>query len=150
MAERAFIDTNVFVYAADVDEPAKRKVANGLIQQLAAERRGVISSQVLVEYVSGARRKLGHSFAQCRQGLLLMSRFEVVLIKPELVLGAVDLAGTHSLSHWDALIVKAASVSGCRVVLTEDLNHGQMIDGVRIENPFSSASHDEFEDMPPE
>ncbi len=65
-----------------------------------------------------------------------MAQFEVVLIKPEHVLGALDLATIHSLSHWDALVVKTAASSGCSVLLTEDLNHGQHIDGVTIHNPF--------------
>ncbi len=136
MSERVFVDTNVFVYAEDEDEPAKRAVAQGLIQQLAAEERAVISTQVLSEYVAAARRKLGLSLAACREAVLLMCQLHVVGVRPEHVLGAIDLASLHSLSLWDALIVRAASASGCARLLTEDLTHGQVIDGVRVENPF--------------
>jgi predicted nucleic acid-binding protein len=134
--QRTFIDTNVFVYADDADEPEKRAIAQGLIRQLVTQRRAVVSTQVLTEYVAAARRRLKFSVSQCRQAVLLMCRLDVVLIKPDLVLEALDLAITHQLSHWDALIVKAASTSGCSVLVTEDLQHGQTIEGVRIENPF--------------
>src|SRR5438067_5577571 len=135
--QRTFIDTNVFVYAEDADEPGKRRIAQGLIRQLAVEQRGVVSTQVLTEYIAAARRRLKFSLSQCRQTVLLMRRFDVVLIKPDLVLEALDLAITYQLSHWDALIIKAAAVSGCHVLVTEDLQHGETVDGVRIENPFA-------------
>jgi predicted nucleic acid-binding protein len=136
LSQRTFIDTNVFVYAEDADEPDKRETAQGLIRQLALQQRGVVSTQVLTEYIAAARRRLKFSLAECRQTVILMRRFDVVLIKPELVLEALDLAITYQLSHWDALILKAASVSGCGVLLTEDLQDGRTIEGVRIENPF--------------
>jgi predicted nucleic acid-binding protein len=125
MNGRTFIDTNVFVYAQDNDEPAKRDVARDLIRRLATEKRGVVSTQVLTEYVAAARRRLGLSLAQCRQNVLLMSQFDVALLKSEHVLGALDLAAAHSFSHWDALIIKSASTAGCHVLVTEDLQHGQ-------------------------
>ncbi len=136
MAERTFVDTNVFVYADDDDEPAKRDIARPIIRQLAREERGVVSTQVLTEYVAAGRKRLGLSLGECRQAVLLMCRLDVVLIRPELILEALDLASTHSLSHWDALIVKAAAVAGCRVLLTEDMQHGRVIDGVVVRNPF--------------
>lgn len=136
MDDRTFIDTNVFVYAEDDDAPAKQEVARREIRQLAAEERGVVSTQVLMEYVAAARKRLGLSLAQCRQGVLLIGRFDMALIRTEHVLGALDLAATHSLSHWDALVLKMAASSGCRILLTEDLQHGQTIDGVTIRNPF--------------
>jgi predicted nucleic acid-binding protein len=133
---RTFIDANIFVYAEDDDEPAKQAVARQQIRQLAAEERGVISTQILMEYVAAGRKRLGFSLLQCRQGVLLMCRFEVVLIRSEHVLGALDLATTYSLSHWDALLLRAAASSDCRVLLTEDLQHGQTIEGVTVHNPF--------------
>jgi predicted nucleic acid-binding protein len=135
---RTFIDSNIFIYAEDDDEQAKRDIARELIMQLARGRRGVVSTQVLMEYVAAGRRRLGLSLPQCRQTALAICRFEVALIRPELVLDALDLASSYSLSHWDALIIKAAAVSGCRVLLTEDLQHGQTIDGVTIHNPFTT------------
>lgn len=136
MDERTFIDTNVFVYAEDDDAAAKQQVARREIRQLATEERGVVSTQVLMEYAAAARKRLGFSLAQCRQGVLLIARFDMTLIRAEHVLGALDLATTYSLSHRDALVLKMAASSGCRTLLTEDLQHGQTIDGVTIRNPF--------------
>lgn len=140
MDDRTFIDTNVFIYAEDDDEPAKQAAARSEVRRLAADGRGVVSTQVLMEYVAAARKRLGFSLAQCRQGVLLIGRFDVALIRPEHVLGALDLATTHALSHWDGLILKVAASSGCRTLLTEDLQHGQTIEGVTIRNPFSVGS----------
>lgn len=137
MSERTFIDTNVFVYAEDADEPDKRKIAQQLIKELAKAGRAVISTQVLMEYVAAGQRHLGLTLAECRQGVLLMSRLDLSLIRSEHILGAVDLASVYSLSSWDALILKTASASGCSRLLTEDMQDGQVIDGVRIDNPFS-------------
>ena len=140
MAERVFIDTNVFIYAEDGDEPAKRAVAQRRIRELVDDDRAVLSTQVLSEYVVAARRRLGLSPAACRQAVLLMCQLQVVSIRAEHVLSAVDLASLHSLSLWDALIIRAASASGCARLLSEDLNHGQVIDAVRIENPFREVA----------
>jgi predicted nucleic acid-binding protein len=137
MTGRTFIDTNIFVYAEDADAGAKQAVARDEIRRLARAEQGVISTQVLVEYVAAGRRRLGMSLAQCRQGVLVMCRFDVVLLRPEHVLSALDLASAHSLSHWDALLVKAAVSAGCGVLLTEDLQHGRTVDGLTIHNPFA-------------
>lgn len=139
MSQRTFVDTNVFVYAEDADEPAKRQVAQALIRHLSSQQRGVISTQVLTEYVAAARRRFNFTIAQSRQGVLLMCKLDVVQIKAQQVLDALDLATTYKLSHWDALIVKAAAISGCGILATEDMQHGQKIDGVRIENPFADS-----------
>lgn len=136
MDDRTFIDTNVFVYAEDDDSPAKQEIARREIRRLAGEELGVVSTQVLMEYVAAARKRLGYSLAQCRQGALLISRFDLILIRTEHVLGALDLASAHQLSHWDALVLKVAASSGCRTLLTEHLHHGQTLNGVTIRNPF--------------
>jgi predicted nucleic acid-binding protein len=96
VTERVFVDTNVFVYAEDANEPAKRTVARQVIREVATKCQGVLSTQVLMEYTSAARKRLGLSIADCRQAVLLMTRFDVALIRPEHVLGALDLAVTHS------------------------------------------------------
>ncbi len=62
--------------------------------------------------------------------------FEVVQISPELIEKAVDRSVLSQLSFWDALIVAASAASGCTTIYSEDLNAGQLIDGVRIVNPF--------------
>lgn len=137
---RTFVDTNVFVYADDDDEPAKRDIARECIRQLIRDKQAVVSTQVLMEYVAAGRRRLGLTISQCREKVVLMSRLDVALIKAEHVLGALDLAAAHSFSQWDALVVKAAATSGCQFLLTEDMQDGQVIDGVTIRNPFKEAT----------
>lgn len=136
MVDRVFVDTNVFVYAEDADADEKRERARRLLGELIPSGRVVISTQVLQEFFVVSTRKLGLAPERARGRIEVLSRLPVVLIRPELVLGAIDLHRLHGLSFWDALVLRSASVSACSRVLSEDLNHGQLIDGVRVENPF--------------
>jgi predicted nucleic acid-binding protein len=136
LAERVFVDTNVFLYAEDEDAGPKRDRARSLLTELLGSGQAVISTQVLQEFFVVATRKLGLPAEKARQRVELLSQLDVVVIRSELVLGAVDLHRLHALSFWDALVLRCAAVAGCGRLLTEDLAHGQVIDGVRIENPF--------------
>jgi predicted nucleic acid-binding protein len=136
LADRVFVDTNVFAYADDADAPAKRKRAQAILSDLIPSGQAVISTQVLQEYFVTATRKLGLSAEQARERVEALSKIDVVVVRPELVLGAIDLHRLHGISFWGALVVKSASAAGCARVLTEDLNPGQTIDGVLVENPF--------------
>ena len=97
---------------------------------------GVISLQVLQEYFVTATRKYGVSPGDARQKVELFAEFD--LIEPELsdIFAAIDLHRLRHFSYWDALIVHTAKRAGCQVLLSEDMQHGQVIDGVRIVNPF--------------
>ena len=136
MSERVFIDTNIFVYADDEAEPTKRTKARHVLSGLIREGRAVVSTQVMQEYFVTAIKKLGLSPERARARVEALYRLDVVVIRPELVFGAIDLHRLNSISFWDALIVKAASVSGCTRLLSEDLSHGHVLDGVKIESPF--------------
>jgi predicted nucleic acid-binding protein len=139
MRDRVFIDTNIFVYADDASAKTKRDRARAVLGPLIRTRRAVVSTQVMQEYFQTATKKLGLSAERARWRVEVLGRLEVVVIRPELVIGAIDLHRLHQLSLWDALIVKCASAAGCSVLLTEDLSHGQTLDGVRIENPFAAV-----------
>ena len=136
MTERCFFDTNVLAYAADRDGGAKQKLARGLIQRHQEERTLVVSVQVLQEYFEVLTRKFHAPLEEARAGVLAFSAYDVVIADAPLVLAAIDLHGRHRLSIWDALILKAAEIGGCTTVYSEDLQHGQLIDGVRVQNPF--------------
>ena len=140
MADRVFVDTNVFVYADDDDAGPKRDRARALLAELIPSGRAVVSTQVLQEFFVVANRKLAIPPERARQRVEVLAQLHVVLVRPELILGAIDLHRLHSLSFWDALILKSASTAGCTCVLSEDLNAGQVIDGVRIDNPFAIAN----------
>ena len=139
MAERVFIDTNVIVYADDLDAAAKRERAREILQQVLIDGNGVVSTQVLQEFFVAATRKLGVAAEIARRKVELLARLDVVTIEPSLILDAIDLHRLHPISFWDALIVQSAVASGCRRLLTEDLQSGRNIGGVQIENPFVSA-----------
>lgn len=133
---RRFLDTNVLVYADDLDAGDKRERAQALLGEVLAAGDGVLSTQVLQEFFSISTRKLGVDPTMARRKVELLAEMDLVRIDLDLILAAIDLSRLHSFSFWDALIVRAASTAGCGVLLTEDLQHGQVVDGVRIENPF--------------
>lgn len=135
-ALRAFFDTNILVYSDDKRDPAKQLKAHSLIREHRSDRTGVVSLQVLQEYFVNTTRKLGLDPGVARRRLEIFSRFDLVEPRLSDVLAAIDLHRLHHMSYWDALIIHCARISGCQVVFTEDLQHGQIIDGVRIVNPF--------------
>ncbi len=136
MNDRVFVDTNVLLYADDQSAGPKRERALALLSELAAASRLVISTQILQEYFVVATRKLGVPAEMARKKVEALAVLDVVLVRPELILAAVDLHRLHKLSFWDALVVRCAAAAGCARILTEDLQDGAVIDGVRIENPF--------------
>ncbi|MGA7684591.1 MAG: PIN domain-containing protein [Terriglobales bacterium] len=136
MSARTFLDTNVLVYADDKSAPAKQRIAVNLV---AAHRRagtGVISLQVLQEYFVTVTRKLRVDPQIARRKVELLAEFNVATPEVADILAAIDLHRLHALSFWDALILRSAKQTGCSVVLSEDMQHGREIDGVRIVNPF--------------
>ena len=132
----SFIDSNVLIYAEASDEPKKQSIALALLRDLKLSGEGVISTQVLQEYANVALRKLGLDANHVRHQLGAHLQFEVVQVTPAIIQGALDLHQTRSLSFYDALIVQAASVAGCNELVSEDLNAGEVINGVKIVNPF--------------
>lgn len=133
---RTFIDTNILLYCDDRADPAKQKQALEVVLEHRAQRTGVVSLQVLQEYFVNATRKLGLDPQLARQKVAAYSRFEVVEPVTTDILAAIDFYRLHSFSYWDALVIHCAKRSGCAVLLTEDMQNGQLIDGVRIVNPF--------------
>ena len=133
---RSFLDTNLLLYCDDQAHPEKQARALALILQLRQERVGVVSLQVLQEYYVNAVRKYGTDPATARKKVEIYSRFEVVEPQTDDLLAAIDLHRSRMLSFWDAMVIHAARRAGCRFLYSEDLQHGQTIDGVHIVNPF--------------
>ncbi len=134
-----FVDTNVLVYAHDRSETQKQPVAQGVLERLWAGRDGVLSTQVLQEFYVVATRKFDPRMtpAAARRIVALYGEWPTVEIDVALILEASRLEERHTLSFWDALIVEAARRSGAGRLLTEDLQGGRTLAGVRIENPFA-------------
>jgi predicted nucleic acid-binding protein len=133
---RTFLDSNILLYCDDFASPAKQLKASELVFEHGIQRTGVISLQILQEYFVNATRKLGLDPGLARQKVEVYARFQLVEPKVGDVLAAIDLHRLSGFSYWDALVIRCASQSGCSVLLTEDLQHGQLIDGVKIVNPF--------------
>ncbi|HUA93374.1 MAG TPA: PIN domain-containing protein [Terracidiphilus sp.] len=133
---RVFLDANVFVYADDARIPAKQLKAIELVEHHLRQRTGVISIQVLQEYFAAALRKLNLDAGLAKRKISIYAKFHVVEPNVNSVLSAIDLHRIHGISFWDASILQSAKETGCSILLTEDLQHGQTIDGVKVVNPF--------------
>jgi predicted nucleic acid-binding protein len=133
---KVFLDTNILVYSLDQADAAKKAKCRGLIRSLTAESKGVISTQVMQEFYVAATGKLGADPLLTKDILRSLERFETVVVSPSLIKDAIDCSIINRLSFWDALIIVSAESARCEILWTEDLNHGQIIRGVRIENPL--------------
>jgi predicted nucleic acid-binding protein len=133
---RAFFDSNVLVYADDSKDIAKQKKAVDLIFEHGSQRAAVLSFQILGEYFSVATRRLHLDPALARIQVEFYSKFPLFEISLADVFAAIDIHRLHGIPYWDALIIRSAERSGCSVLLSEDMQHGRTIDGVRIVNPF--------------
>jgi predicted nucleic acid-binding protein len=140
MNGRTFVDTNVLIYAHDADAGPKHDVARAVLRELWESRTGVLSTQVLQEFYVNATRKIRTPLPRPA------ARSVVDSYAPWCVDGvtAADLTRAFQveddahLGFWDALIIAVAVRSGAQRVLSDDLNAGQSINGVAIENPFAA------------
>lgn len=135
---RSFFDTNVLVYLFDEDEPEKKARARDVFEKEAGSGRAVLSTQVLQEFYVNAISKLTPPLSSEVAGERArdFSKLSLVRVEAAMILSAIALSRAYALSFWDALIVESALKGGADRLLTEDLQHGQVIEGLRIENPF--------------
>ena len=138
MIDWTFVDTNVLIYAHDRSDPGKQAVAQEALERLWLDGTGTLSTQVLQEaYVVATNiNKLAMSHEEARELIEAYSAWPIIVVEPTLILTASRLAEEHRLSFWDALVVEAARVAGAGTLLTEDLQHGRVFDGVRVQDPF--------------
>jgi len=138
-APRAFLDTNVLVYAHDGAAGVKRERARELVQGLWAERRGGVSIQVLQELFVVATQRLPNPLdsRQAAAVVTVFARWMVHEPQSSDVIAAIDVSDRYRISFWDAMIVHSAAALGCDVLYTEDLNAGQRYDGVLVVDPFA-------------
>lgn len=133
----SFFDTNILIYSVDTNETGKYDLAADLVEEHLVRENGAISVQVLREFYSVSRKmKNPLSDEQARDMVDYFSTFRTLSEDASMVLGAVRRTGEMSISFWDALIVEAALKAGADRLFTEDLQHGQIIEGMRVENPF--------------
>jgi predicted nucleic acid-binding protein len=141
MSDKFFLDTNIFVYSFDQSAPQKAARAEQLIRTALASQQGVISYQVVQEFLNVALKRFAQPMHAADATLYLGTVFRPMLrvhSSAALFAQALGLHGEHGLSWYDALIVAAALEAGCTRLYSEDLQHGRRFGGLRIENPFLS------------
>lgn len=138
MTARLFVDTNVLVYCYHLREPEKQTRAQAWLEHLWAARVGRISFQVLQEFYVIVTRKLtpGLNPETARKIVRSLWAWQPVGIDERSFVAAWGLQDRFQLSWWDALIAASARSGGCSTLLTEDLQHGQDLDGLRVIDPF--------------
>ncbi len=137
MSVEHFLDTNVFVYLFDETDDHKRERAERLVQQALENGTGCISYQVVQETIHVITRKLNATPEKARQ---ILDRVLIPLwrVNPTRTLyhRGLDVQTRYGLGFYDSLIVAAALDAGCKTLYSEDLQHGQQIEGVITTNPF--------------
>jgi predicted nucleic acid-binding protein len=143
MSAEVLIDTNVLVYAFDVDEPEKQRKAQELLESMVADGSGCVSSQVLGEFYVTVTRRFPGSMDPATASRHTERFAEVLEVHGsglQVVLEALRGVLRYRLSYYDAQIWAVARLNHVPVVLSEDFSAGSEIEGVRFENPFAPAS----------
>ena len=133
---KVFVDTNILVYTLDNYNLAKQEKCRSLLKILKDGKGGVISTQILQEFYVVCVGKLKLDPLLVKSILHSLTNFEVVTVDTSLIEAAIDCNILTQISFWDALVVVSAERARCAKVWTEDLNHGQVLRSVTIENPF--------------
>jgi predicted nucleic acid-binding protein len=141
MIVKPFVDTNVLLYAYDKAAGMRHETARLVIRALWEQGGAVLSTQVLQEFYVNVTRKIPKplSPAAARGILSGYCAWQVEQARCDTVLRASEVQERHRLSFWDGLIVAAAAQGGADVLLSEDLNAGQVIEGVRVVDPFDET-----------
>jgi predicted nucleic acid-binding protein len=138
MSGKTFVDTNVLIYAHDKDAKAKNQIAKKVLQGLWAERTGVLSMQVLQEFYVNVTRKIATPLPKdLARNVVNSYTIWCMETTPAEISAAFQIEDESKIGFWDALIVSSAVKGGVTRILSEDLNAGQRIAGIRVENPFA-------------
>ena len=134
MSDKTFFDTNVLVYCYTETEPNKKAVAVGLAQDPDAW----VSTQVLQELSNTLRKKFGKDWTEIALTVEeVCQNFEVYTNQPDTLRDAIRIADRYGYSLYDSLILSSSIAVGCKIVYSEDMQNGQVIDGIlTIVNPF--------------
>jgi predicted nucleic acid-binding protein len=139
MKGRFFLDTNVFLYSFDKNAPAKAAKAKQLIQDAITTRKGLISYQVVQEFLNVALTRFPVPMTVAEAEQYLTHVFRPLLSGPPseaLFAEAIHLRSRYQLGWYDSLIVASAIQSECSTLHTEDLHHGLQIRNITVQNPF--------------
>lgn len=137
--DKIFIDTNILVYSHDVDAEVKHQIARNILLELWGNRNGVLSVQVLQEFYVTMTRKVLNPIPPSRVRNIIRDYFSwhIEINDFNSILIASRIGEDYKISFWDGLIVAAALKANADKILSEDLQAGQIIEGISIENPFN-------------
>ena len=140
--DKIFLDTNILIYAYDVSAGKKHEMAKTILMDLWNSGKGVLSIQVLQEFFVNITKKVSKplDIKTAKDIIKDLLKWDVVMIDGESLLEAVEIHIRHQYSFWDSMILKAAQKGGAVLLLSEDLMHGQTVDGVKIKNPFTHSA----------
>lgn len=133
---KVFIDSNFFIYLLNKYEKEKRRQCAALLLELEETSSIVISTQVVKEVSAVLLRKYHYPVDDLKVLLSQMERFEVVETPMSVIRNGIDIMQSYQLSFWSALICAAAHQAKCTAIVTEDMNDGQKILGMKIRSPF--------------
>lgn len=137
MKDKYFFDTNVLVYMQDASNLVKQQKARSLLSTHLGNGTAVISTQCLQEFYNVLANKMKQDKIQTKQIMHSLSEnIPVVQVTPTLIENGIDISIKTQFSLWDSLMISAASFAKCTILYSEDMNDGQVIDGVTIKNPF--------------
>ncbi|MBV8361534.1 MAG: PIN domain-containing protein [Deltaproteobacteria bacterium] len=137
---RSFFDTNVLVYMFDQGERGKQRRAMQLFEDAIGQGRALLSTQVLQEFFVVVTRRLSPPMPYELAGRVIraFTALPIVQVDPDIIVNAIELTRRYRFSFWDGLIIEAALRGGAKTLYTEDLQHGQVIETLQVENPFLS------------
>ncbi len=138
MTAPVFVDTNVLIYAIDLADPRKQRLAQTWMDELWKNKRGRLSYQVLQEFYAKVSRKELSTAAEARAVVRDLLVWRPVAVEARIVERAWMIQDRYMISFWDALIVAAANACACCFLLTEDMQEGQTLEDVRVINPFTT------------
>ena len=142
MSDRAFLDTNILVYAYDQHEPQKQKKAQGLLTDGIKRENLFLSVQVLGEFFNIVTRHIPQPMSSddAQEIISTISILPVQEIDLTMVNRAIETHKRYQISYWDSLIVSAAERAGCTMILSENLSAGQTYHNIVVRNPFNDEN----------
>ena len=135
---KIFIDMNIIIYAYDKTSGNKHKIAGDILSDLWNSGIGVVSTQVLQEFFVNVVQKIPRPIDKKLSKEIVKDflKWKVVINNGESILDAIDICEKYGYSFWDSMIIEAAFKGGAKVLISEDLQDGQVISGITIRNPF--------------
>ena len=137
--DRVFVDTNILIYAHDISAGTRHEKAQKIIMDLWGSGLGLLSTQVLQEFFVSVTCKIPRplDIEKAKEIVEYLLRWDIVVNDRESLLKAIDIQQRYHYSFWDSMIIQAAIKGNAILLLSEDLSDNQVINGIRIKNPFT-------------